>query len=51
MISTKILIVTTIVLYLVGIIMVGVYFSRKNSGGSSSEFYLGGRKLGPWSPP
>ena len=47
MISTKILIVTTIVLYLVGIIMVGVYFSRKNSGGSSSEFYLGGRKLGP----
>ena len=47
MTSTQILIVATIIAYLVGIIMVGVYFSRKNTGGSSSEFYLGGRQLGP----
>ncbi len=37
----------TIVVYLVAMVLVGVYCSRKGGGDSSNEFYLGGRKLGP----
>ncbi|MBU5436128.1 sodium/proline symporter [Pseudoflavonifractor sp. MSJ-37] len=47
MTSAQLLIVATIVVYLLAMVLVGVYFSRKGSGDSSHEFYLGGRKLGP----
>lgn len=36
----------TIFVYLVGMILIGVYYARRNS--STSEFYLGGRTLGPY---
>ncbi len=38
----------SIVLYLIVTILIGFYFSRKGSGESSDQFYLGGRKLGPY---
>ncbi len=47
MTTSKICIVAAIVIYLAVMVLVGVYFSRKGSGSSSHEFYLGGRKLGP----
>ena len=47
MTTAQILIICTIIAYLCLMIFVGVYFGKKNSGGSSQEFYLGGRKLGP----
>lgn len=47
MTGAQILIVVTIAAYLLAMVLVGVYFSRKGSGDSSHEFYLGGRKLGP----
>lgn len=34
-----------IVIYLVGMVLVGIYFMKKNS--SMGDYYLGGRKLGP----
>jgi sodium/proline symporter len=36
----------TIIVYLIGMISIGAYFS-KHSASTSHEFYLGGRKLGP----
>ena len=45
--SASIMIVATIVLYLTGMVLVGVYYGKKGSG-SSDDFYLGGRKLGPF---
>lgn len=39
-------IISTIVLYLLLMVLTGVYFSKK-SDGSTEGFYLGGRKLGP----
>ena len=47
MTSAQILIILTIAIYLIAMVLVGVYFSRKGSGENSHEFYLGGRKLGP----
>jgi len=47
MTSAQVLILLTIVAYLVAMVLIGVYFSRKGSGSSSGEFYLGGRRLGP----
>lgn len=47
MTTAQFLIVATIIVYLFGMVYVGFYFSRKGSGENSSEFYLGGRKLGP----
>lgn len=44
---SQICIMATIVLYLVAMILIGLYFSRKGSGSDTGEFYLGGRKLGP----
>lgn len=44
---SQICIMATIALYLVSMILIGLYFSRKGSGSDTSEFYLGGRKLGP----
>jgi len=42
--STSIIILATIVAYLIVVVAVGFKFSRSKN---SSEFYLGGRKLGP----
>ncbi len=43
--STDIIILITILAYLAMMVIIGVVFSRKNS--NVSDFYLGGRKLGP----
>ena len=40
-------ILITILVYLLGMIGIGIYFNRKGSGENAGEFYLGGRKLGP----
>lgn len=47
MTTSQILIIATIVVYLIAMVLVGVYYSRKGSGATSSDFYLGGRRLGP----
>ena len=47
MTTAQVCIIATIVVYLVAMVLVGVYFSRKGGSASSHEFYLGGRKLGP----
>ena len=47
MTTAQFLMIATIIVYLVGMVYVGFYFSRRGSGENSSEFYLGGRKLGP----
>lgn len=46
MTGSQLIIALTMVLYLVMTIAVGVAFSRRSSA-STSEFYLGGRRLGP----
>ncbi len=43
---TNIIICITIATYLVGMVAIGLYFSKKNK--STDDFYLGGRKLGPF---
>lgn len=43
--SAQIAIMCTIAVYLIGMVVVGLIVSKKNN--TSSEFYLGGRKLGP----
>ena len=45
--SAQIIIIATIAVYLLAMVLVGVYFSKKGGSGSSDEFYLGGRKMGP----
>lgn len=47
MTSGQIGILTSIIVYLVLMVYVGYYFSKKGSGDSTDEFYLGGRRLGP----
>ena len=47
MTTSQLCIIATIVVYLVAMVLVGVYCSRKGGSSSSHEFYLGGRKLGP----
>ena len=47
MTAAQLCIISTIVIYLVAMVFIGVWFSRKGSGENTSEFYLGGRKLGP----
>ena len=47
MTSAQLCIIGTIVIYLVAMVFIGVYYSRKGSGENTGEFYLGGRKLGP----
>ena len=44
--SSEIGILVTIIAYLALVIGVGIYYARKNE--SASDFYLGGRKLGPF---
>ena len=39
--------IVTIAVYLIGMIAIGVYYSRRGGSGSSSDFFLGGRKVGP----
>ena len=34
-----------IIIYLLGMVAVGLYYMKKNS--STGDYYLGGRKLGP----
>lgn len=46
MTTAQICICVTIVLYLGVVLVIGALFAKKNS--SSSDFYLGGRKLGPF---
>ncbi len=43
--SREIIIIVTIAVYLLMMIGIGIYYSRKNK--STDDFYLGGRKLGP----
>jgi len=43
--TASICILITIVVYLIGMLAIGFYFARKNE--SASDFYLGGRRLGP----
>ncbi|MBQ9743096.1 MAG: sodium/proline symporter PutP [Ruminococcus sp.] len=45
MTSQNIVILCTIGVYLLGMILIGVAFTKKNK--NSDDFYLGGRKLGP----
>lgn len=44
--TATICILITIVIYLMGMLAIGFTFARKNE--STSDFYLGGRKLGPF---
>ncbi len=46
MTTNTILVIITIVVYLVGMVLIGAKFSKKNK--STEDFYLGGRKLGPF---
>jgi len=43
---TNFWILLAIAVYMVAMVYIGVLFSKKN--GSSDDFYLGARKLGPW---
>ena len=44
--SATICIIISIVVYLGSVLMIGFHFMKKNE--STSDFYLGGRKLGPF---
>ena len=43
--STNIVILSAIIIYLIGMVVIGALLSNKNK--NSDDFYLGGRKLGP----
>ena len=45
MTKAQICISLTILVYLVAMLLIGFYYARRNA--STSDFYLGGRKLGP----
>ena len=45
MTTANIFILIAIIVYLVGMLAIGAYYSKRNK--TSSDFYLGGRKLGP----
>ncbi len=40
-------ILSAIIIYLIGMVYIGFYYSKKGCGDSADDFYLGGRKLGP----
>ena len=44
MTTSEIGILIAIIVYMVGVVGIGVYFAKKNS--TTNDFYLGGRKLG-----
>ncbi|MBR1811682.1 MAG: sodium/proline symporter PutP [Clostridia bacterium] len=46
MTGSNVIIIVTIAVYLIGMIVIGVVMSKRNK--SSDDFYLGGRKLGPF---
>ena len=46
MTSGEICIMITIAAYLIFMVAIGVYFTKKNS--NTGDFYLGGRSLGPF---
>lgn len=46
MTTSQLIILTTIICYLAAMIGIGVVYSKKNN--NSDDFYLGGRKLGPF---
>ena len=43
--SSAIWIMISIIVYLIGMVIIGAICSKKNK--STDDFYLGGRKLGP----
>ena len=43
---SDIIMLITILVYMLGMVAVGVYYTKKNK--STDDFYLGGRKLGPF---
>ena len=45
MLTSQIVIMIAIVMYLMGMIAIGIFYSNRNK--RSDDFYLGGRKLGP----
>ena len=45
MTTAHFLIIGTIIVYLLGMVLIGASFSKKNK--NTDDFYLGGRKLGP----
>ncbi len=47
MTTAKLCIIIAIIVYLIIMVAVGVFYSRKGNSNSSGDFYLGGRKLGP----
>ncbi|MBR2259610.1 MAG: sodium/proline symporter [Blautia sp.] len=47
MVSSSLLIILTIALYLCAMLVIGFYFSTKGSSATSHQFFLGGRSLGP----
>ncbi len=46
MTTAQFLIIGTIIVYLLGMVLIGASFSKKNK--NTDDFYLGGRKLGPF---
>ena len=44
--SSTVCIIITIAVYLIGMLFVGIYFTKKNN--STSDFFLGGRTIGPF---
>ena len=47
MTTAQIIIIATIVVYLFGMMLVGVIFNKAGAADTSDGFYIGGRKLGP----
>ena len=45
--SAQTIIIITIVIYLLGMLMVGVVFNKMGASDTSDGFYIGGRTLGP----
>ena len=43
--TSQVCILITIIVYLVGMVLIGVFFSKRNK--DVGDYYLGGRKLGP----
>ncbi len=46
MANSQIVLLATIAVYLCGMVAIGFFFSKRNK--NSADFYLGGRKLGPY---
>ena len=41
MLGSQVVILITIAVYLIAMVLIGVYFGKKGSGNSSDDFYLG----------